>query len=375
VAAGRFTKGVGRQIFSNKKFNVVSIEDLKNSGVVVVDKTIDLNKKYKNIAKNLQMPRFELLEQQNVRITALNGAFCVSSKFGTAVMVGNRLVEELCQNDALMILEKGVPDPQVINGRVLNVVYPWGEGFFHFMMEVLPAICAAWEALGQSAFDKYLLRTRVPYQLRILLELGINEDRLIFSDQHPPILPEELVVISNFAPLPPFYEAQSWACHYVRNTFSVMGEKSKPGPKRVLISRGEGTNGRSIVNESQLSSMLAKYGFITVYPEKLDFSDQVSLYQGADLIVAPAGGALVNLIFCKPGTKVLILFQPRSTWRIYQSIAEIIGLEMYVLFGNAVEPESINDPDWMKIDDNVNFEVNLPEVEENLALMLYNIRS
>lgn len=372
LAVGRFTKGVGRQIFSEKKISIISIEDLCNFGVVVADKHLNLNEKSINLVKNLKGPRFELSEQRNVRITTLNGASCVSSKFGTAVLVGNQLIEELSQNDALMILQRGVPDPQEVSGRVLNVVFPWGEGFFHFMMEVLPAICAAWEALGKSTFDKYLLRTRVSYQLKILSQLGINEDQLIFSDQSSTILPEELVVISNFVPLPPFYEAQHWACHYVCNALKGMGDQGRPGPKRVLISRGEGTNGRTIVNESQLALLLGKHGFITVHPERLDFCDQVSLYQGAEIVIAPAGGALVNLIFCKPGTKVLVFFQPRSTWRVYDSIAEIIGIEMYKIFGDAVEPELINDPDWMRIDDNVDFEVNLSEVEKNLALMLNN---
>jgi len=369
VGVGQFVLGVGNQYLPDKK-EIISVSDLKEIGAVIDDRILSLNDTCDTSALDQNFPRWELLDQRSARITVLRGASCVSSKFGTAVLVGGRLVDELSQNDALMILARGVPDSRIIEGRVLNVAFPWGEGFFHFMMEILPSIGAAHEAIGASAFDKYLLGKRAHYQVEILARLGISEEKLIFSDQNPAILPREMAVITNLAPRPPFYEVQRWACYYVRGALSPIGKQGKVGSKRVYISRGVEANGRNVSNERQLSLILKRRGFVTIYPEELDFPDQVSLYQSAEVIVAPAGGALTNLIFCKPGTKVLILYQPHSTWRCYRSIAEIIGLEMCELFGDKVWMETMNDPDWMEIDDNVNFEVNLPKFEKILTLML-----
>ena len=375
VAVGRFVHGIGKQYFTESS-RIISIYELEKKGNVIDDKVLSLNgiiDTFDDVPPvNSGVPHWELNDQRDARITILRAASCVSSKFGTAVLVGDQLVDELSQNDALMILARGVPKPFLIEGRVLNVTFPWGDGFYHFMVEVLPSICAAHEALGAWAFDKYLLCKRIPYQVEILAQLGINEDKLIFSDQFPSVLPSELVVITNFLPRLPFYEAQRWTCCHVRRALSHVGIKGKPGSKRLFIRRGAGTNGRNILNERQLSLILKRNGFNAVYPETLNFPDQVSLYQGADVIVAPAGSALVNIIFCKPGTKVLVLYQPDSTWGMYQSMAEILGIEMHLLFGDKVEPSRTADPDWMKIDNKVDFRVDLPKLENILASLLAN---
>ncbi len=366
IAVGRFVSGVGREFFDESLKKIIESNSNKY-GNVFEEKTLDLNEVSPDLSNE---KNFCDHKQHNISIVTVKKGGCISTRFATAVLTNGKLVEELSQNDALLIFYRTLPEVQKVKGRVLNAAFPWGEGFFHFMMEVLPTIGLAKEILGESTFDKYFLRKRVPYQLRILAELGINEDQLIFSEKTPSILADELVTIGNLVPRPPLYEASSWSCNYIRKKFSHMGQVDNKYSKRVFINRGEGVNGRTIINETQVESILKKYGFETIYPETLDFSYQVSLYQNADYIVATAGSALLNIIFCNPGTKILVLYQPNSIWQIYQSIAQAMGLEMHLLFGELSPMTGEFDPDWMEINDNVNYLINESKLEEALNVFL-----
>lgn len=363
MAVGRFVSGVGRKFFE-ESFQTLTISDLKEYGIIIEEKILDLDE-VSRCSLNKKNTHYNK-KKCNVRIVALKQTCCISTRFATAILVDGKLVEELSQNDALLVQYRTLPEPQEVRGRVLNVAFPWGEGFFHFMMEILPTIGLAQEVFGKSAFDKYFLRTRVPYQLKIFAQLGINENQLIFSDQTPSILANELVTISNLVPVPPLYEVPSWSCHYVRKRLSHMGLAINECSERVFINRGKGVNGRTVINEAQVESLLKKYGFETIYPETLDFSNQVSLYQNADYIVATAGSALLNIVFCKPGTKILVLYQPNNIWQVYQSIAKAMDLEIHSLFGELSPVSAEIDPDWMDIDDNVNYLVNESKLEDAL---------
>ncbi len=75
---------------------------------------------------------------------------------------------------------------------------------------------------------------------------------------------------------------------------------------RVVISRAD-TLGRRVVNEDALMATLGPLGFRRVVLSELDHADQVSLFRNAEVIVAPHGAGLANLIFCRPGTRVFEL--------------------------------------------------------------------
>jgi capsular polysaccharide biosynthesis protein len=47
--------------------------------------------------------------------------------------------------------------------------------------------------------------------------------------------------------------------------------------------------------------------FNVINPENIDFKDFINILQKANLIIITWGSALTNLIFCNPGTQVIIL--------------------------------------------------------------------
>lgn len=81
---------------------------------------------------------------------------------------------------------------------------------------------------------------------------------------------------------------------------------------RIYLARREG---RRIVNGQALEAFLAEQAFVTCYAEDLGFEEQIDLFRQAAWMIAPHGAGLGNLLFCRPGTKVIdimpdIHFQP-----------------------------------------------------------------
>lgn len=109
--------------------------------------------------------------------------------------------------------------------------------------------------------------------------------------------------------------------------------------RRVYISRNGGYSGiRKLVDEKEVEQYLAKRDFEIIKISELSFDEQVRLFSSADLIVAPTGAAMTNLLWCRPSAKVLIFYpdHPRSNTFFWKCIADCVGLDLDILYGRCV---------------------------------------
>jgi capsular polysaccharide biosynthesis protein len=113
-------------------------------------------------------------------------------------------------------------------------------------------------------------------------------------------------------------------------------EKMAPGPqlpKNIYLSR-RGYRGRKIRNERELEKELARARFTRVRPETLGFLEQVRLFHNADVIAGPGGAAMSNLLFCRPGAKVLALTGERNkTYSMHANLARKAGARFLYVAG------------------------------------------
>lgn len=70
----------------------------------------------------------------------------------------------------------------------------------------------------------------------------------------------------------------------------------------------------------------SKQGDLSVTTEDLSLIEQIVLFHNAEIIVAPHGAGLVNLLFARPGTKVIELFQAHED-DTYWYLSQVIGLD------------------------------------------------
>jgi hypothetical protein len=95
-----------------------------------------------------------------------------------------------------------------------------------------------------------------------------------------------------------------------------------PTPNRVYVSRRR--SDRSFTNEAEIEAMLSQKGFAIVFTQDLDMADEIALFQQADTIVAPHGAGLTNLVWIKPGTRVVEILSPGMISDFFVRLADVV---------------------------------------------------
>jgi hypothetical protein len=105
---------------------------------------------------------------------------------------------------------------------------------------------------------------------------------------------------------------------------------------RLFLGR-RGMRWRRLLNETEIATELAKYGFETVYLEDMGMEEQIRVFRSAEWIVAPNGSALLNLVFSDPSVRILILSQPDLfNWGTFQGPMRSLGYNPIWLCGGNV---------------------------------------
>jgi tetratricopeptide (TPR) repeat protein len=98
----------------------------------------------------------------------------------------------------------------------------------------------------------------------------------------------------------------------------ALGQRIAPlaaAPRRIYLSR-RGAATRRLANEAELLPLLEQHGFVAVQAETLSASQQLALFQSAEVILGVDGAALANLLIAPAHAKVGVivtrgLYQPR----------------------------------------------------------------
>jgi hypothetical protein len=62
---------------------------------------------------------------------------------------------------------------------------------------------------------------------------------------------------------------------------------------------------RNLLNSNEVEAFFTSKGFVVVYPDKYTLQEKYLIFQNAEIIVGPGSSAFSNIIFSKPGTRVL----------------------------------------------------------------------
>jgi capsular polysaccharide biosynthesis protein len=112
---------------------------------------------------------------------------------------------------------------------------------------------------------------------------------------------------------------------------------------RLYISRA-GAGSRRVCNETAVVEQLLPCGFQIIKPEQLSLAEQVRVFSSAEIVIAPHGGGLTNLVFCAPGTIVIEFFSPAYVNVCYWALSNLGQLRYYYLLGIGERPADYHDP-------------------------------
>jgi capsular polysaccharide biosynthesis protein len=106
------------------------------------------------------------------------------------------------------------------------------------------------------------------------------------------------------------------------------------GADRVFLGRKSANH--QLVNHAAIAAAAQARGFQIVYPERLDFAEQVRLLRHARFVVGPSGSAMYLAFFARPETKLCLLTYVEdvlATQAEMTGVFNAIGLDVTVLTG------------------------------------------
>ncbi|MGG1664133.1 glycosyltransferase family 61 protein [Brevibacillus sp. NRS-1366] len=193
-----------------------------------------------------------------------------------------------------------------------------GYSYYFWMFDVLARI----ELLRRNGIqsDRYVLASMTrAFQEETLMKLGVSREKRIICDNLTHIQGLELIVTPLVADTG---MTPKWACDFLREEFlQKTGIKPSQDFKRIYISRADAKR-RHVKNEQEVMGFLKNNGFACLLLDGLSVAEQAQIFFSAEMIIAPHGAALTNLVFSKPGTKVIELFSPRWVRHTYWWISQ-----------------------------------------------------
>jgi Glycosyltransferase 61 len=216
-----------------------------------------------------------------------------------------------------------LPPKQRIDGCVAVLNSQFSHNFYHWMCDILPRLMPLRWAGAKPDF--YLVDCLTPFQQDVLAALGIRHDQLI--QPHCRLLLEADRLLVPSMPTP--------AClrDFGRFLSSCFGLAENPSSsRRIFISRRK-TGKRTVANEKQLEALLRANGFETHSMEDYPLAKQAKLVGESEIIVATHGAGLANLVFARPGTRIIeITPSGRHNATLYPEKSRIFGLHHQVVF-------------------------------------------
>lgn len=235
------------------------------------------------------------------------------------ILINNKYIQELLWADRPEFLNviAPVPDDDVVkvSGRVAVIAQQSYDNYFHFMHEVLGRLALL--EMNNIEYDWLYICNDTPMVQKILSLWGIDSQKIISPVNHNYcIQADELIVPSlvlntnvRFNHMGAFIHPKTMK--YIQQKL-VQKAKAKLSSdslaRKVFISRKD-SSGRGIPNEDDIFALFEQQGFVRYELSKMTLEEQVLLFQNAEIVVGEHGAGFTNLVFCKPGTIVVELFQ------------------------------------------------------------------
>jgi capsular polysaccharide biosynthesis protein len=229
-------------------------------------------------------------------------------------------------------------------GRWLSLLGGNHDSYYHWTMDCLGRLAAADAAAMEGTVGVLVPEFCRPFHAAGFALSGLTQPpRTVAADATLRV--DELVVpwsvTGQHRPHPcvrPFFERIAQAA----------GTAARGGPRRIYVDRRIDAN-RQLLNEAAVIAALAPLGFVPVRLEKLSLAEQIGLFGHAEAIVAPHGAGLVNLVYARPGCRLVELHMDGWVNWCFRHLAAIFEVRYDCVIGRqapGVQPAWVHSRRW-----------------------------
>lgn len=206
-----------------------------------------------------------------------------------------------------------------------------GFNYFHYLLESLPRVDLVRRAgIDFDAIDHFLVNPFEFESLRGGLEsVGVPLNRIVPIDAQTVYHVDHLIAPST---LRATGHMRKSVVAWLRENFAP-STPAPDAPARLYLGRDDASS-RHITNQSEIQErVLSPLGFECLSWGQRSIQAQAALFSNADVVVGPSGAAMSNLVFCKPGTRVLLFHPHTYIARYFYELCAVCELEYYYLIG------------------------------------------
>jgi len=181
----------------------------------------------------------------------------------------------------------------------------WGNGYHHFIMEVLLKLILYKNNIAN--YSILIPKNSPPFIMEALKHIGIKNYTILNN----PTIFKNLTIIEN--PDSGEYSKEHLVCF--RNF--LIPQTNNTQNFKIYISRKK-ARARKIKNEEELEQYLINIGFLILNTEDKTFMDQVEIFSNSNYLVSIHGAGLTNMVFMKSNSKIVEFYPEFSANDLYK---------------------------------------------------------
>jgi capsular polysaccharide biosynthesis protein len=212
-----------------------------------------------------------------------------------------------------------LPRPRRRTGcmALLSCAIPYN--YYHWLIEALPRL-ALYDRAGIAA-DRFYAPMRYRFQRESLQLAGIAPGQIERATPNSHVVADRVAASSVS-----LMNSARWKTDFLYRRFTRSLDAAVAPSLRVFVSRRR-RGKRTVVNDNDVFRALQPLGFRRYDLETMTFAEQVRLFFNAACVVGPHGAGLSNIVFCRPGTKVVEVNTPYRTITCFYDLAHFRQLD------------------------------------------------
>lgn len=213
---------------------------------------------------------------------------------------------------------------------VLLLEQPGVLNYGHWLVEMFPKLFPVLEHVKAGKIKIGLTETQKTAKAiqETLLHVGVTPSDIYWLPDQPTKLKKVLYLSPISRHQHPGY-ISPWGVDVLNGFTSGIAAGSQ---KKIFVSRKDAST-RQLLNEDEVYSTLEPLGYVRVRAGDMSFVEQVETFKGATHIVGVFGASMTNIVFCQPGTKLLIISPNNFLDHFYWNLASLRQLSYWHLNG------------------------------------------
>ncbi len=351
-------------VHASKLQNTGSFITLFKAGEILVNVQSIIDGGQVNYTSKTSYPSFSFLNTEDALVLDERGAIIIGEELiieNSAVypwiinssILNSDLLEPFV-NGVSIIHQNHLETTTVMRSQIRKVILkeksilisdsiPTLNNHAHWLLDGLTRVVVMTKCLGEQ-YDICFLGKLDKYRIDSLKYFGIPEDRIHFlnlsKDNYPVSINKAIIPISIERSQFEKNTSINVQPDSIKTLKAIINSKklnNNTSIKRVFITRSADFSRSS--SHEEIKFLLNLYQIkIIENIEKMSFEEQLSLFSGLEIMIAPHGAGLSNMIFMQESSVVISFTNERLSSPFYPYLANIVGVRYFDIAGMPDHP-------------------------------------